>query len=496
MARKAPDQDAGEALRRFKSDLKAGTLGNFYIISGEEAFLRSHYVDLITKKIADGPAGEFNCHRFSADDCTPQALADAIDAMPMMAERTLVRVDDVDLFKQPEGAREQYAAIFSDLPDYCCVLFVYDTVEFKINGTMKKLAAAIREHAQILTFGKQSERDLCAWITRHFRAHDKMVTDDLCQYLIFRTDGLMTTLAGEIDKIAAYQQGPAITRGAIDAVVIPALSAQTFDISDAVVNRDFEKALFKLQELYAMQTDPIVVLGAIGAQLRRLYYARVILSSGGGQKELMEALSGLRAADGGTITFKEKNITKTTVRQRISDGLAFIPEDRYGFALVRELSVAENASIKSYRLPEFSKGGIVDYKKLNKQAEEFIDKFEIKVGGTKSLVQSMSGGNAQKLILARETASKPDVILASYPVRGLDIKATESIHKILVNEKNRGAGVLLVSEDFDEIFQLCDRVAVMYEGKFMGIVPISRVNLETIGLAMSGAARMDGEPNA
>ena len=207
-----------------------------------------------------------------------------------------MRVDDVDLFKQPEGAREQYAAIFSDLPDYCCVLFVYDTVEFKINGTMKKLAAAIREHAQILTFGKQSERDLCAWITRHFRAHNKMVTDELCQYLIFRTDGLMTTLAGEIDKIAAYHQGPAITRGAIDAVVIPALSAQTFDISDAVVKEDFETALSKLQELYAMQTDPIAVLGAIGAQLRRLFYARVILSAGGGQKELME-LTGQKAVE-------------------------------------------------------------------------------------------------------------------------------------------------------------------------------------------------------
>ena len=234
-------------------------------------------MELATKKLTD----EFNFHRFSADDCTPQALADAIDAMPMMAERTLVRVDDVDLFKQPEGAREQYAAILSDIPDYCCVLFVYDTVEFKINSTMKKLAAAVKEHAQIVSFGKQSERSLCAWITRHFRAHGKSVTDELCQYLIFRTDGLMTTLGGEIDKIAAYQEGEAITRGAIDAVVIPALSAQTFDISDAVVNRDFEKALFKLQELYAMQTDPIVVLGAIGAQLRRLYYARVILSSGG-----------------------------------------------------------------------------------------------------------------------------------------------------------------------------------------------------------------------
>ena len=308
MAKKKPDDAAAEAERRFKADLKAGTLGSFYIICGEEAFLRSHYVELATKKLTDGPAGEFNFHRFSADDCTPQALADAIDAMPMMAERTLVRVDDVDLFKQPEGAREQYAAILSDIPDYCCVLFVYDTVEFKINSTMKKLAAAVKEHAQIVSFGKQSVRSLCAWITRHFRAHGKSVTDELCQYLIFRTDGLMTTLGGEIDKIAAYQEGEAITRGAIDAVVIPALSAQTFDISDAVVNRDFEKALFKLQELYAMQTDPIAVLGAIGAQLRRLYYARVILSSGGGQKELME-LTGLKSYPAGLTMTAARRVT-------------------------------------------------------------------------------------------------------------------------------------------------------------------------------------------
>lgn len=149
---------------------------------------------------------------------------------------------------------------------------------------------------------------MCAWITRHFRAHGKSVTDELCQYLIFRTDGLMTTLGGEIDKIAAYQEGEAITRGAIDAVVIPALSAQTFDISDAVVNRDFEKALFKLQELYAMQTDPIVVLGAIGAQLRRLYYARVILSSGGGQKELME-LTGLKSYPAGLTMTAARRVT-------------------------------------------------------------------------------------------------------------------------------------------------------------------------------------------
>ena len=155
--KKKPDDAAAEAERRFKADLKAGTLGSFYIICGEEAFLRSHYVELATKKLTDGPAGEFNFHRFSADDCTPQALADAIDAMPMMAERTLVRVDDVDLFKQPEGAREQYAAILSDIPDYCCVLFVYDTVEFKINSTMKK-AGGRRQGARADRFVRQAVR--------------------------------------------------------------------------------------------------------------------------------------------------------------------------------------------------------------------------------------------------------------------------------------------------------------------------------------------------
>ena len=310
MARRPTEDTSGEAMRRFKQDLKNGQLGTFYIVCGEEAFLREHYVGLITRRLTDGPAGEFNSHRFSASDCTPQALADAIDAMPMMADRTLVRVDDLDLFRLPEAQREQYTAILSDIPDYCCVLLVYDTVEFKINGTMKKLAAAIKANAQVLEFGKQSESDLCAWIARHFRAHDKTISDEVCRYLVFRTDGLMTTLAGEIEKIAAYNEGQEITRGAVDAVVIPALTAQTFDISNAVAAADFEAAFSKLQELIAMQTEPVLILGAIGAQLRRLFYARVILSAGGGQKELMD-LTGMKSYPAG--------LTMTAAR-RVTDG--------------------------------------------------------------------------------------------------------------------------------------------------------------------------------
>ncbi len=218
--------------------------------------------------------------------------------------------------------------------------------------------------------------------------------------------------------------------------------------------------------------------------------------SGNGQKELMEALAGLRPSEKGTVQAGDTDITKSPPIARIRQGMAFIPEDRYGYALIRELSVADNASMKSYADPAFCKYGIVNYRKLTKQAEDFIEKFEIKTGGTKSLVQSMSGGNAQKLILARETARSPKIVLASYPVRGLDIKATESIHQILINEKARGAGVLLVSEDLEEIFQLCDRVAVMYEGRFMGVLPYRQVNLENIGLAMSGACEMVGESDA
>lgn len=215
--------------------------------------------------------------------------------------------------------------------------------------------------------------------------------------------------------------------------------------------------------------------------------------SGNGQKELMEALAGLRRLEGGQISINGKDCTNASVRQRIQMGEAFIPEDRYGFALVKTMTVTENASFKCYRNPSFCRHGVLNYKKLEEQAKRFIEDFHIKVGGTKSLIQSMSGGNAQKLILARETAEQPSVILASYPVRGLDIQATESIHKILVEEKNRGAGVLLVSEDLDEIFQLSDRVAVMYEGKFMGILLVEQVDLKQIGMAMAGAACLGGE---
>ena len=135
--------------------------------------------------------------------------------------------------------------------------------------------------------------------------------------------------------------------------------------------------------------------------------------SGNGQKELMEALAGLRPTVSGHLEVRGEDISRSSPRERIGRGVAFIPEDRYGFALIKTMTVTENASLKCYRKPEFCRRGVLNYRKLEQQAGRFIEGFEIKVGGPKSLVQSMSGGNAQKLILARETAENPSVILAS-----------------------------------------------------------------------------------
>jgi DNA polymerase-3 subunit delta len=308
--------DERDTQKELKAALKSGQFASLYVFCGEEAYLREHYLDLLTQKLTGGPAGDFNFHRFNADTLTPQALAEAVEAMPMMAERTLIRVDDVDFFKQNEHAREQYGEIFSDLPDYCCVVLVYDTIEYKPNGQMKKLAAVMKDKAVVVSFAKQSEHDLATWISRHFRSYGKGISDELCRYLIFITDGMMTSLGPEIQKVAFYASGKDVTRSDIDAVVIPVLNAQTFDISNAIAGGNYELALRKMEDLFSMQEDPMMILGAIGSQLRRLHYARMITSSGKGQETLMQ-LTGLKSYPAGLTMTAARKVTDEFCRKAV-----------------------------------------------------------------------------------------------------------------------------------------------------------------------------------
>ena len=285
-AKKPPK--SSEAYQKFKADLSAGTVGCAYIFYGEESYLREYYLGELRKKLVPAGFEEFNYHRLEGKDLTVQALTEMAEAMPMLSERTLIVVTDFDIFKLGEEQREKLIALLEDIPPYCCLVFVYDTVAYKPNKTMKKLCKAIGDHVQAVEFRAQDSNDLIAWLARRFRALDKEIDRQTAEYLIFTCGGLMTGLVPEISKIAAYAKGKAITQKDIDDVADPVLSAEVFKLSDAVLQGNYDLAASILGDLLKMQTEPIMILAALGSQLRRIYTARIAIDSGKDKYWLME----------------------------------------------------------------------------------------------------------------------------------------------------------------------------------------------------------------
>ena len=219
---------SNEAFEKLKRDLKEGTVRCAYIFYGEESYLREYYLGALRKALVPAGFEEFNYHRLEGKDLTVQTLAEAAEAMPMMTERTLIVVTDFDLFKLGEEQRDKLIALLEDVPPYCCLVFVYDTLEYKPNRTMKKLMKALSDHVESVEFRPADSRELTAWIARRFRALDKDIDRQTAEYLIFTCGDLMTGLVPEIEKIGAYAKGKTITQKDIDAVADPVLSAEVF----------------------------------------------------------------------------------------------------------------------------------------------------------------------------------------------------------------------------------------------------------------------------
>ena len=278
----------GAAYEKLKADLRAGTVGTGYLFYGAESYLREHYLGELRRTLVPEAFAEFNYHRMEGKEVTVQDIADAVEAMPMLAERTLVEVTDCDLFKLGEDQREKLIALLGDLPPYCCLVFVYDTLEYKPNRTMKKLMQAVTDHLETVEFRPASGSELTAWIARRFRALGKDIDRAAAEYLIFTCGDLMTGLVPEIQKIASYTKGDTVTQRDIDAVADPVLSAEVFKLSDAVVQGKPDLAASILGDLLKMQTDPIPILAALGSQMRRLYTARLAIDGGKGKDWLME----------------------------------------------------------------------------------------------------------------------------------------------------------------------------------------------------------------
>ena len=259
---------------KLKKDLSAGQPGQLYIFHGEETYLRDHYLNRLREVILAGGLGEFNRHDLNAKDMSPHALEEAVDCLPMIAERTLIEVTDFDLFKA--GEKEEYIRILSNLPDYCCLVFLYDILEYRPDARTK-LAQTVKAHGTAVNFARQSPRELTDWVRRHFKAQGKDIDPRLCEELIFLCGDLMHSLQQEIGKIAAYAKGDKITRADIEAVATPQLSAVVFRIADAIGEKNFDRAAAILGELYQMQKSPYEIMGAFGKQMRQLYSARLAL---------------------------------------------------------------------------------------------------------------------------------------------------------------------------------------------------------------------------
>jgi DNA polymerase-3 subunit delta len=280
--------DSGAALQELKTALKAKTPNRLYFFHGEEMFLLRHYLGQLKKLLVDDLTESFNYTRLNNENFTLQAFADAVEALPMMAETTMVQVEDIDIFKLPESDREKLTEVFSDVPDYCTVVFLFETVAWKPDKRYKKLWDAVDDNGTVVEFAKQNQRDLIAWIGRHFASRGKRIATDLCAYLIDITGGTMTALTSEISKIAAYSGADEIKKSDIDAVTEPVMDAVVFHMTDAMSRGDYGFAMTKLQQLLKMQEEPIGILGAIGNHFRRLSTARTLLDNGRNASELMK----------------------------------------------------------------------------------------------------------------------------------------------------------------------------------------------------------------
>lgn len=278
-----------------KRDISSGSLGKLYVFHGEEAYLRSYYLEEMKKKLIPEGVKSFNYHTLEGKDCSADALTQLVDCLPMMSERTLIVVTDYDLYKASEGERRAMAALFSELPDYCCLVFVYDIISYKKDARMKQLSSALQSYGTVVKFERQKQGDLVDWIHRRFRALGHTIDTVDAQYLIFLCGDLMTGLISEIEKIGAFAKHDRVTRDEIDTVAVPQLDAVIFQMTSAITEKNFDKAASVLADLLHMQEPPIRILSVLGKQLRQLLSARLAFERGKQTTYLME-LWGMRSS--------------------------------------------------------------------------------------------------------------------------------------------------------------------------------------------------------
>ncbi len=268
-----------EALRR---QLKSGQLDHCYLLYGKEHYLQDYYSGELRKAVLGGEDDPFNLRQLDGKNLDLQALSEAVDAYPSFAEKTLVEVRDHDFFQGSEEENRQLLALLEDIPDYCCLVFLYDAVEFKPDKRKKKLWEQLTKLVTLVEFPLQGQNELIRWIQKHFAARDKEISSEDAAYLLFLCGGQMDYLTNEIAKVTVYAGQKQVSRKDIDAVTVPVLEAQIYKMTDALAEKDFDRAAMLMNHLFQLNTEPGYINATIGGQLRKLYAAFLVKKSGGG----------------------------------------------------------------------------------------------------------------------------------------------------------------------------------------------------------------------
>ncbi|HRW11423.1 MAG TPA: ATP-binding cassette domain-containing protein, partial [Caldilineaceae bacterium] len=241
-----------------------------------------------------------------------------------------------------------------------------------------------------------------------------------------------------------------------------------------------------LREVSARSITGQPALRDVSLQVRAGEILGVAGVSGNGQRELAEVIAGLRPTTRGQLFFDGHEMSRWPTARRVAAGLAYIPEERMYDGIVQDFSVAENLILQDHSRAPFSRRTFLQFRTIAERSRRLVHEFQVKTPSIETKIKRLSGGNIQKVVMARELARSPRVLVAAQPTRGVDIGATEYIHQRLLDQRATGTATVLISEDLDEILALADRILVLYEGRVMGIVARRGTNAEALGLMMAG----------
>jgi len=248
--------------------------------------------------------------------------------------------------------------------------------------------------------------------------------------------------------------------------------------------------VLNVQDLVVLDYRGVERIKKLNLTVRKGEIVGIAGIDGNGQTELIEAITGLRKIKSGKVLMNGQDVTNKKPRQITETGLGHIPSDRHKHGLVLDFTIGHNIALQTYYQEPFSKMSIMNYKEVSKKAKQIIEEFDVRSGhGEASLARSLSGGNQQKAIIGREIDRNPDLLIAALPTRGLDVGAIEFIHKRLIEQRDKGKAVLLISFELDEVMNVSDRIAVIHDGEILDIVEPKETNEQELGLLMAGEKR-------